>query len=103
MNIGRLDRKIVIENFTTAKNSLNETVSTWNTFHTCFAAVQMAGGSETVEADKITAVNKVKFKIRYFAGINEKMRVLYDSNYYDILEIHELGREGLWLTATKRL
>lgn len=103
MNIGRLDRKIVIESYSLAKNALNESVGTWGTYHTCFANVQKAGGSEFIEADKVTATNKVKFKIRYFAGINEKMRVVYNSDYYDITEIQELDREGLWIMANKRL
>lgn len=103
MNIGKLDRKIVIESYTVSKNSLNESVSTWATYHTCFAHIQSAGGNEGIESDKITATNRVKFKIRYFAGINEKMRISYNSYYYDIIEIHELGREGLWITATKKV
>lgn len=103
MNIGRLDRKIVIESYTLSKNALNESVGSWSTYHTCFANVLKSGGNEYIEADKVTATNRVKFKIRFFAGINEKMRIVYNSNYYDIIEIQELEREGLWITATKTL
>jgi hypothetical protein len=31
------------------------------------------------------------------------MRVLYNGNYYDIVEIQELDREGLFLSAIKKL
>ena len=103
MNIGRLDRKIVIESYSLAKNAQFESVGTWATYHTCFANVQKAGGTEYVEADKVTATNKVKFKIRYFGGITEKMRIVYNSDYFDIIEIQELEREGLWITATKKV
>ena len=103
MNIGRLDRKIVIQvqNFTT--NSIGEYTTTWDTFHNAFANVQKVSGTEAINADQVTATNKVKFKIRYFAGINESMRVVYNATNYDIIEIQELDREGLFLTATRTL
>jgi len=103
MNIGRLDRKIVIQVQNFATNAIGEYTTTWDTFHNAFANVQRVSGTETVDADQVTATNKVKFKIRYFAGINESMRIVYNSNYYDILEIQELDREALWLTATRKL
>ena len=103
MNIGRLDRKIVIEQQTFSNNSIGEYVSSWSVFHTAFASVAKVSGSERVEADQITATNKVRFKVRFFDGINEAMRVLYNGAYYDIIEIQELDREGLFLTATKKL
>jgi len=103
MNIGRLDRKIVIEEPTEGKNTSGEWVQTWSTYHTAFANVQKVGGSENLQADKTTATNKVRFKIRFFAGINEDMRIVYGDAYYDITEIQELDREGLWLMANKRV
>ena len=103
MNIGKLDRKIVIQEQNFATNSIGEYTTTWDTFHNAFANVQKVSGTEGITADQVTATNKVRFKIRYFAGINESMRVVYNSNNYDILEIQELDREGLWLTASRTL
>jgi len=103
MNIGRLDRKIVIESQTFSTNSIGEYTSSWSTFHTAFASIKKVSGSEKIEADQITATNKVRFKIRFFDGITEAMRVVYNGAYYDIIEIQELDREGLFLTATKKL
>jgi SPP1 family predicted phage head-tail adaptor len=102
MNIGRLDRKIEIYTGTETKNSQGESVDTWAVFHSAFAKVQKKSGGEQVEGQKETATNKVNFNIRFFDGINETMRVLYDSNYYDILEIQELGREGLRITGERK-
>lgn len=103
MNIGRLDRKITIESYTTAVNAIGEDVGTWSTYHTAAAAISKGTGLEKPEGGKVTATNKVRFKIRYFAGIDETMRVVYNSNYYDIHEIQELDREGLWITASKKI
>ena len=103
MNISRLDRKIVIETWSNAQNSFGEPVKTWSTYHTCFANVTKFGGTEKLEADKTTATIQVKFKIRYFEGINESMRIVYNGAYYDIIEVQELYREGLWLKASKKV
>ena len=102
MNIGKLDRRIDIESWTYLANAQGEKVATYSVFHSAFAHVQKAGGNEREEGQKETATNKVKFKIRFFAGINETMRIVYNSIYYDILEIQELGREGLWITAERK-
>ncbi len=99
MNIGRLDRKIVIESGVDAQNEYGEYVTTWSTYHTCFASVSRFGGVEKLNSGKIEAKNRVRFKIRFFDGIYENMRVIYDSKTYNITEIQELGREGLWLTC----
>lgn len=103
MNIGRLDRKITIEQQTRATNSIGEYTSTWSTYHTAFANVQRGTGNEKVEAEQVTATSKVKFKIRFFDGIDESMRISYNNNYYDITDIQELGREGLLISANKKL
>jgi SPP1 family predicted phage head-tail adaptor len=103
MNIGRLDRKIVIESQTFSTNSIGEYTASWSTYHTTFANVQRGLGNEKVEADQVTSTSKVKFKIRFFDGIDESMRILYNSKYYDILDIQELGREGLMISANKKL
>jgi SPP1 family predicted phage head-tail adaptor len=65
--------------------------------------VQRGLGNEKVEADQVTSTSKVKFKIRFFDGIDESMRISYNSKYYDILDIQELGREGLMISASKKL
>lgn len=102
MNIGRLDRKIVIQQGTETQNTFGEFVTVWTTYHTTFASVHKAGGNEKEEASRVTATNLVKFKIRFYTGITEDMIIQYNGNDYDILEIQELGREGLWLKASRK-
>jgi SPP1 family predicted phage head-tail adaptor len=103
MNTGRLDRKIVIQNYTDAKNAYGESERTWAAYHTTFSSISQDGGKDNNEADKTTATRKVKFKIRFFAGITENMRIVYNGYNYDITQIQELERDGLWLWANKKL
>lgn len=96
---GKLDRKIVIEEPTDAKNTQGEDVITWSTFHTAFASLLKFTGNEREQASKETSLRKTKFLITFFAGINEEMRIVYGGNNYDILLIEEYGRDGLIITA----
>ena len=59
-------------------------------------------GGEKYEQGRDTNTNIKVFKIRYFAGIEPTMRILYDSGYYNILNVDEAGREGLLLTTEKK-
>lgn len=102
MNIGQLDSKIVIESETLVNNTYGEPVATWAIFHTAFAQEYNVSVKEQEEASRITATNMVKLKIRFFAGIHEDMRILYNSNYYDIIGIQKLGRDGLWIKASRK-
>ena len=60
-------------------------------------------GNEREEASKETSTRKTKFLIRYFGGLNEAMRIVYNARYYDILLIEEYGRDGLIITAESKL
>lgn len=103
MNIGNLDRFItIVQSTQTGKEDNGELIFTDSDFHECFARIERVGGNERLEGDKITATNKVRFTIRLKEGITEDMRITYKGENYDIIEIQELGREGLWLTATRQ-
>jgi SPP1 family predicted phage head-tail adaptor len=97
---GNLNRRITIEQYTSALNAYGESLITWAPVTTVWAQLRQAKGTENVEAAQLTAVSDKIFWIRYRTGLNEKMRVLYDSQYYDIKEINEVGtREGLEIRA----
>lgn len=103
MKFNRQDRKITIQNFSTATNSYGEEVRTWGTFLEVYAELQnigSIGGSESQEQARETATRRLNFFIRWYTGITEDMRIVYDGNNYDIISIHEIGRrEGLRIHA----
>ena len=95
MQIGDLDRRIVLEAPTKVSNTYGEETLTWATYRTVWAKVDWKGGSEKVEKEKITATSKVLFYIRNLdISINEEYRISYDSKYYYINVINEIdGRD----------
>ena len=107
MIFGKLDRKITIQQPTyTADSETGERkVSSWSTYKSAWAQRVHNQSLEQISGDQIILVDTYNFKIRYndAPNITGVMRVLYDSEYYDIMGLKELGRrEGWLLTLTKR-
>lgn len=94
MNIGDFDRRITIQTFTVAKNTEGEDIRTWSTLITLWAKKIDTSGNEMFEADQLTAIGKIDWIIRYRTDITERMRISFDSEYYDVLNIEEIEEEG---------
>lgn len=94
-NIGQFDRRICIEAPSTSRGASGQELLTWSTFAECWASVEYPGTrtDEQVVADQEVSITSVIFRIRYRDGLNQKMRILYNSNYYDILNVLEVGRK----------
>ena len=100
MRAGELDRLIVIETPTEGQDDYGGRALTWATFATVWAKVTPTRGRETVAADQMVAQADTVFRIYWLSGVTTKMRVSYDSQYYDILYPAEIGRrEGLDVLA----
>lgn len=92
-NIGHMDRKIIIQQQVTTKDTYGQDVATWENFKAVYAKIDDAAGSEGVQADQITATRTSMITIRY-AAVDETMRVLYDGDCYNIVSIQRPDRKG---------
>jgi SPP1 family predicted phage head-tail adaptor len=105
-DIGKLDKRIVVESYTTATDGSGEPIKTFATYASLWASIKYEGsigGGEKFEADQNVATNKVEFTIRFYTGLNEKMRISWNSCYYYVTEINGNKRERyLKLKAEKR-
>ena len=96
MRIGKMDRRIVIEQPTVTKDDWNYDVVTWTTPATVWAEKLDRGSGEVVEVDRQTALTRTQWTMRYRSTVNSTMRILYNSQYYYIVGVEEIGRrEGL--------
>ena len=109
MNIGALDRKIVIQTPTTVRSATTgEATQTWATLATVWATVtypsQNFSGNEGQEMGRETATIPVNFTIWHRNDVNEGMRISYDSQYFDITRINKVGQrnEMLKLVTVKK-
>ena len=107
MIIGKLDRMVMIQYRTDTPTNQGSMTTTWSSLASVWATVtyptaefQMSEGSEQ---GRETANTPVNFTIRYRTDVRENMRVLYDSEYYDIQRINKIGRgEMLKLVTIKK-
>lgn len=93
MRAGELDRFLTIQQATDVKVLGSGNTVTWADLHVnvhCRVLTKPAG--EKFEQDRETSRTTKEFKIRWRSGLNEKMRVVFDGNNYDIVDIMELGR-----------
>jgi len=102
MQIGDLDRRITLQVATTASDVFGEEIETWSTYREVWAKLAYVRGDEQFEAMEKTAVRVEKFFVRYDSGITEKMRVYWDSVYYDIRAIEQLGRKEYLVLKCER-
>jgi len=96
-NIGELDRRIIIESFTTTRAANGGVIESWSTFATVWAKKEFFNtptmDNEKFEANRNTATSKVQYTIRYLSGVTKKMRVNDSSEYFDITAINKPGRK----------
>ena len=107
MNVGRMERYIVIEQptYSVSDDTNDKYVSAWTTYKSCFASWLHKQGQEVFETGQMVAKDTFEWKIRYYDApdIKADMRISYDSGYYYLVGIKELGRkDALLLTAIKR-
>jgi len=91
--LGEMTRQISIQSYTEQKDSYGTPIKTWGAhLSNIWCDVEEMSGSEDFETEQKTARNKKAFYIRYRTGINETMRVVYKSEYYDIDYVEVLGQ-----------
>ena len=102
--IGTFDRRIVIQNYTASRDVSGGEILTWATWKAVSAQITYptTGATEMYmglgqEGLQQTAQRMIEFRVRYIAGVNEKMRVLYNNVVYDIIELAEEGRRRFLL------
>lgn len=85
MRAGQLRNRITIEQYTSTRDTMGGEVKTWATVATVWASKAHQTSREFFAAAKVNAEITDLFIIRYRSGITPKMRISYDSKYYDII------------------
>jgi len=103
MNPGGMDRRVALQNYTTATDDWGHPHKTWSTLANVWAQKKELRTFERTEQAQIVAMNVTMFRIRHRTDVDTTMRISYDGNYYYITGVKELGRrEGLELTTELR-
>ncbi|HMA78070.1 MAG TPA: head-tail adaptor protein [Candidatus Paceibacterota bacterium] len=90
MRLGRLDRRIEIQQPVLTVNDYGERDKTYTVFHSCWAKVTERYGDEKDLSEVDYPVLRVSFFIRHKAGVLQQFRVLHEGFLYEILEVKEV-------------
>lgn len=101
MRAGKMDRRIVIQQVSRSNNSSGAPVDSFSTWNTVWAEKIDERGEEFQGATRENAQTITKWRIRYISGLKSEMRISYNSQFYDIISIAELGRRDGWEIMTK--
>lgn len=102
MRIGKLDQRVTIQRAVNTTGSGGGVTKTWATVATVWAHVISQRGDESFRAAAERARHTVKVLVRYRAGVTPAMRLVWNGQNYDVVDVDEsLRRSGeLWLMAT---
>lgn len=90
MSIGRMDRKITIQQKTTNDDAVGQPIETWTDLATDIRAEHIpAAGREFWGARQTSAVVIASFRIHYRSDVTREMRILFDGDIYDIADAGE--------------
>lgn len=98
---GLHDREIVIQQVTLSDNTFTtKGEESWSNFASAWAFVTPMEASERFTSQQKFSSRVSTFEIRYVSGVTAKMRISYESTYWRILGIKEIGRRrGLEILA----
>lgn len=87
MDIGKLNKRITIQQQSSSYDAAGQLVEDWSTFATVWANIKFNSGSETIKSDAIASTVKASIRIRYKQGVSAGMRVAYKDAVYEILAV----------------
>lgn len=103
MDIGKLNRRITIQQAGTTQDANGEIVAGWTTFATVWASVVDVSGREFLAAGGTQNEALTKVAIRYLAGVLPKMRIVHGSDTYNIESVLGQDRKSLLLMCSRAI
>jgi len=104
MMSGKMDKYIVIEQptYTVSTKTNQKEVASWSTYVSVSAKRVIKQSAEVFEEGQLVLKDVIEWSFRYYdaESIASDMRVSFDSEYYYIIGLRELGRKDGWLLMT---
>ena len=94
---GELDTQIIIQRVTLTPDGIGGNSEDWNTFDTVFAKIVGNTGRESEQGEQVEADAVYTFTIRNRADLLMTDRILFNSQFYNIRFIPDIGVRPLYL------
>lgn len=90
MSVGEMRHRITFQRITNAANENGFESETLEDYKTVWASVSNLQGKEYFAAKAVQEENTVKFTIRYLAGLDQTMKILFQGKVYNITSIDNI-------------
>jgi SPP1 family predicted phage head-tail adaptor len=97
MSIGEMKHRITFLRITQVLNENGFESEISQEYKTVWAAVSNPNGREFFAAAQVNAQNTVKFKVRYLAGLDQSMKILFQGKTYDITAIDNIKYKNRYI------
>ena len=97
MSIGKMRHRITFQRITPAINENGFESGLPQEYKAVWAAVSNLSGREFFAAAQVNAENTVKFTIRYLAGLDQTMQIIFDGKPYNIIAIDNLKYKNKYM------
>lgn len=91
MRTGSLRHLITIQSYTETVDSFGGVTNTWAELIKAWASIMPLSGTEKYFSKEKHATATHQVKIRYFDGVNPKMRLLHGSRVFEIISVLNVG------------
>lgn len=99
MRSGELKERVTIQSMTeTVDGESGQLIQAWLGTQTRWGSVEQVGASkEEIAANQLRATALYKFKFRYFAGMTEQQRLLWDGRFFHVHSVENVKEKDLEL------
>lgn len=101
VNIGKLDKRITIQKFSTYQNENGFDIEDWVDYKTIWASINNLWGKEFYAAKAVNAENTVEFVVRYSRDLEnistKEYRIFWNGRNFDITFVDNIQYENKWL------
>jgi SPP1 family predicted phage head-tail adaptor len=97
MKIGRLNKKIEIQQKTTTTNEFGEPENSWETFTNVWARINPISAKEYFSAQGFEHTVTHKITIRFIEGVKPDMRIVYGNRIFEITAVRNINESNRWI------
>ena len=102
MQIGALNKEIIIQDKTQVSDNMGGFTDTWGNLYTLFSAIWPVSSKEQISSMQLSMTISHRIRIRYRTGISASYRVKFGSRYFSIVSIINPNERNQWLDLVCR-
>lgn len=101
--VGKLRHLITIQSNAETINDFGQYLDVWTDVATVYASKDYDAGGERIKADQLDSTTLFKFVIRHRTDVLASQRILLNSEYFTIQQVHDVDGDKKYLVLKTTL